>query len=604
LNDFFGYPNGIASWRPNFAFESATVTGKLAHGLSRDTHTGFGIPNYSAAVIPNGVRTCRVRGLGGLLRNAVFICATTSWNPRHAACAKIVDNPAIPADPIATNDLVRRLSSRYLFVLIAVASLIIVDQAIIQPLLIRLDRYAPAINLSGRQRMLSQKLSKSSLAIQQAPDERQIGAYREELGTTLEQWTAAHHTLQNGDPESGIPQITSPQIHKLWGELNPHFEAMALAASELSELQSNEKASTQSELIAVIFRHEAQFLGYMEQIVKAMESEAAREVSQLRGYALAISAGIVSLLLGLGWFVVRPATSTIRKQVDELEDKITERTAELQQAFLSLELEVSQRHEMEIKNQRLAAQLAHADRVETIGHLALGLAHEINHPLAAIANYAEASDVLLSRPRQDVDQTKLKSFLTHIRAASLRGGEIVRRIRNFVQPHLGTTVEVDIHDLLEEVIGLCKSEIDRAGVRLAINFSDRLPHVVGDPIQIQQVVINLIQNALQAMTGQPVGDRGLEIRTTQVDHMLQISALDGGPGFRSGEIDDIFEPFHTTKCDGLGIGLSICRSIIENHGGRIWAENLSVGGASVSFTLPIIPSHDSRLELQTHHLCR
>jgi two-component system sensor kinase FixL len=490
-----------------------------------------------------------------------------------------------------------------------VASLIIVDQAIIQPLLIRLDRYAPAINLSGRQRMLSQKLSKSSLAIQQAPDERQVGAYREELGTTLEQWTAAHHALQYGDPKSGIPQITSPQIKKLWAELNPHFEAMAAAGRELSESQSsenqsNEQASTQSELIAVVFRHEAQFLGNMEQIVKAMESEAAREVSQLRGYALAISAGIVSLLLGLGWFVVRPATFTIRKQVDELEYKITERTAELQQAFLSLELEVSQRHEMEIKNQRLAAQLAHADRVETIGHLALGLAHEINHPLAAIANYAEASDVLLSRPRQDVDQTKLKSFLTHIRAASLRGGEIVRRIRNFVQPHLGATVEVDIHDLLEEVIGLCKSEIDRAGVRLAINFSDRLPHVVGDPSQIQQVVINLIQNALQAVTGQPVGARGLEIRTTQVDDMLQISVLDGGPGFRSGEIDDIFEPFHTTKCDGLGIGLSICRSIIENHGGRIWAENLSVGGASVSFTLPATPSHDSCLELQTHHLCR
>jgi two-component system, LuxR family, sensor kinase FixL len=485
-----------------------------------------------------------------------------------------------------------------------VASLVIVDQAIIQPLLIRLNRYAPAINLSGRQRMLSQKLSKAALAIQQATDANQANTYRNELGQTLEQWVSAHSTLQHGDPRHGIPQITSPQIQLLWDKLNPHFESMASAASKLSESSAREQPALPDEHVAQIFRHEAQFLGLMEQIVKAMESAAAREVIRLRGYAMAISVCIVSLLLGLGWFVVRPATTTIRRQVDELEDKITERTAELQQAFQSLELEISQRHEIELKNKRLAAQLAHADRVETIGHLAVGLAHELNHPLAAIANYAEASDVLLSHPTQELDRTKLASFLNRIRSASLRGGQIIRRIRNFVKPNMGNTTELDIYELLTEVIDLCKPEIDQARVTLITSFTADLPRAECDPIQIQQVVVNLIQNALQAMTNQETESRSVEIRTTDLAEMTQISILDRGPGFHADEIDDVFEPFLTTKSDGLGIGLSICRSIIENHGGRIWAENLPGGGASVSFTLPAIPAHDSRLELQAHHLCR
>jgi two-component system sensor kinase FixL len=514
---------------------------------------------------------------------------------------KIVATPPNPSDSITANDLVRRLSSRYLFVLIAVASLIVVDQAIIQPLLIRLDRYAPAINLSGRQRMLSQKLSKAALAIQQAPDINQAIAYRKELNTTLEQWTSAHEVLQNGDQQLGIPQITSPHIELLWDELNPHFMAMSYAAREISE---TEQVTEIDESVAIIFQHEAVFLELMEQIVNGMESEAAQEVSRLRSYALAISAAIVSLLLGLGWFVVKPATTTIRKQVDGLEDKIFERTAELQQAFQSLELEVAQRHEMEFRNKRLAAQLAHADRVETIGHLAVGLAHELNHPLGAITNYAEASDVLLNHSSQDLDRPKLASFLNRIRDASLRAGQIIRRIRNFVQPNMGDASEVEIHDLLREVLGLCKPELDHAGVKLSTSFTDELPRTLGDPIQIQQVVVNLIQNALQAMAVQNVETPSLEIHTTQIADMLQISVLDRGPGFRTDEIDDIFEPFNTTKPDGLGIGLSICRSIIENHGGRIWAENLPDGGASVSFTLPAISVYDSRLELQTHHLCR
>lgn len=449
--------------------------------------------------------------------------------------------------------------------------------------------------------MLSQKLSKAALAIQQAPYENQATAYRQELSTTLDQWISAHKVLQNGDLQRGIPQITSPQIALLWDKLNPHFMAMSSAASEINKTQ---QASQINEGVEIIFQHEAAFLGLMEQIVKGMESEAAREVTRLRGYALAISAAIVSLLLGLGWFVVKPATTTIRKQVDELEDKIVDRTKELQEAFQSLEQGVAQRREMEFRNKRLAAQLAHADRVETIGHLAVGLAHELNHPLGAITNYAEASDVLLNHTSQDLDRTKLTCFLNRIRDASLRAGQIIRRIRNFVQPNMGDASKVDIHDLLSEVLGLCRPELDHAGVKLTTSFADDLPKTNGDPIQIQQVVVNLIQNALQAMADQNIESPSLEIHTALIADELQTSVLDRGPGFRTDEIDDIFEPFNTTKPDGLGIGLSICRSIIENHSGRIWAENLPDGGASVSFTLPAIPVYDSRHESQTHHLCR
>ncbi|MDZ4659707.1 MAG: ATP-binding protein [Bythopirellula sp.] len=501
----------------------------------------------------------------------------------------------------AADGLIRRLGARYLFVLITVALLIVVDQAILQPLLIRLDRYAPAINLSGRQRMLSQKLTKAALALERHSSEKKRAESRNELQETLAQWTSAHTALREGDEQRGIYQIQSAKINEQWKLLEPHYVAMSAAAQELID---ERPSSNKDSAVEIMVTHEGGFLAAMDRIVKLMEGEAAREVQQLRALALAIAAMIVTLLIGLGWFVIRPATRTIRRQVDQLESRVAERTAELATTLHSLQHEIDEREKVEAKNQRLATQLAHADRVESIGHLAVGLAHELNHPLGAIANYAEACDVILGRVERETDHTKLWSFVVQIRQAALRAGQIVRRMRNFVQPNAAATTDVDLRGLIDEIIALCRPEIERSQTTLSTELEPRKTIVSVDAIQIQQVLVNLVQNALQSMLGVPAAQRRLLIRTMVVADLVQIDVVDSGPGFQSLDPDIIFEPFHTTKTDGLGMGLSICRSIVENHRGTIWAKSSAQQGAIVSFTLPLASVHAASFAQQSDSVCR
>ncbi len=511
-------------------------------------------------------------------------------------------NPRIPHNRAASaiDGLIRRLGARYLFVLVAVAALVMVDQAIVQPLLIRLDRYAPAINLAGRQRMLSQKLTKAALASDRSSSPESLAAARTELGETLVQWTTAHDVLRIGDANSGVERLQSAAIDEQWKLLNPHFDAMSAAAKQMISHQAeNELSLAGNAKVETIVAHESRYLAAMDQIVKLMEQEAAREVQQLRMLALAIAAMIVALLVALGWFVVRPATRTIRRQVDQLESRVVERTAELATTLTSLQHEIAEREKVEANNQRLATQLAHADRVESLGHLAIGLAHELNHPLGAIANYAEACDVILGRADQVPDHTKLWSFIVQIRQASLRAGQIVRRMRNFVQPNASAVAEIDLRTLIDEITALCRPEIDRQQVSLIAEPNPRKTVVLVDAIQIQQVLVNLVQNALQSMRETPADQRRLLIRTNVVADLVQIDMADSGPGFQAADPDIIFEPFHTSKPDGLGMGLSICRSIVENHHGTIWAKNLTPEGAVVSFTLPLASPHAARLALQS-----
>lgn len=494
--------------------------------------------------------------------------------------------------------MIGRLGARYLFVLLAVACLIVVDQAVIQPLLVRLDRFAPVINLSGRQRMLSQKLTKSALTLERAATESGREASRRELESTLNQWTHSHVALQNGAPHQGIQQILSPQILAQWEEIGPHFEAMSAAAAQLIDSQS----VVDPVAVEAIVRHESQFLMIMDHTVKLMESEAAREVRQLRALALGIAATIVALILGLGWFVVRPATRTIGAQVDELESRVEERTAELATALSELQNEVSEREKVESKNQQLAAQLAHADRVESIGHLAVGLAHELNHPLGTIANYAEACDVMLNRD-EDLHRSKLSSFITQIRDASLRAGKIVRRMRNFVQPNASETRETNVRSLIDEIVALCRPEIEQYQVVVTTELDSDPLWINVDPIQIQQVLVNLVQNAIQAMITTSADKRGITITVAVVADEIRIEVADTGPGFNADDAEHFFAPFTSTKSDGIGVGLSICRSIIENHHGTIWAESGPNGGAVVSFMLPLSPPYVAHRSSQTYSIC-
>ena len=499
-------------------------------------------------------------------------------------------------DALSTNSVVRQLAGRYLFVLIAVAALVVVDQAVVQPLLVQLNAFAPAINVAGRQRMLSQKLTKASLEFDVARDEATRTLRRDELRSSLQQWTAEHTALLDGDRRLGIQPIRSPELTRQWKQLEPNFRAMVAAASDLLRPDAMVSRS-----VAAIVEHEAKFLPTMDRIVKLMEDEAARAVARLRMFALAISATVILLLLGLGWFVIRPATRTIRGQVDELESRVALRTRELSSALASLQHEIHERQLAENRNQRLAAQLTHAERVATMGHLTAGLAHELNQPLAAIANYTDACEVILEeRPASDM---RIGQWVHQAKRAALRAGQIVRRMRNFVQPNAAAVADVDVNALVAEVVELCRTEATHAGVEVRLELSAVSDQVCVDAIQIQQVLVNLVQNSIQAMRETNDEPRELVLQTSTDGSSVRVDVLDSGPGFASTDPDAAFAAFHTTKADGLGIGLAICRSIVELHRGTIWAESRPGGGAQVSFSLPLAATYAERDRSHSDCVC-
>jgi C4-dicarboxylate-specific signal transduction histidine kinase len=493
-----------------------------------------------------------------------------------------------------------------------------------------MNAYAPAINLAGRQRMLSQKLTKSALKWQAAENDQLRARCGEELRGTLEQWVAAHLALQNGDHKLGIEKLKAsnkmdgdcpnfaqsaeqngtvpfspailldalhvPGVNRAWNTLQPHFEAMSAAASAILKPAPLEPSNADSSAnlnaastraIASIVENEADYLTTMDSIVKILEEEAGHQIVLLRMFGVCIASGVIALLVGLGWFVVRPATGAIRGQVDELELRVDERTRELAEANQSLEQEMLERSKADARMQLLANQLAHAARVSTMGHLTAGLAHELNQPLAAIVNYAETCDLLLSPEHRD-ERGNLARHIVQIKQASTRAGQIVRRMRDFVRPNSAAMLEVDLNELVHEVAELCRSEANRAEVQLLLDLSASQPRACVDPIQIQQVLVNLVQNALQAMQNASSGERLLVIRITAGNELARIEVTDSGPGLDTVDDMAIFTPFYTTKPDGLGIGLAICRSIVERHQGRIYAQNAPRGGATIGFTLPLV----------------
>jgi two-component system sensor kinase FixL len=499
--------------------------------------------------------------------------------------------------------LIRRLSGRYFLVLLAVAALVVTDQAIVQPLLVHMNSYAPAINLAGRQRMLSQRLTKAALALEVSGDEAARERYREELRTALAQWSSAHAALRHGDDQLGLPRLDSPQFNQAWAELEPDYQAMHSAGQRLAGERADSTPAETTSTVSIIANHEAAYLPVMERIVTLLEHDADRQVARLRIVALSIAVTIVTLLLGLGWYVVRPATAVIRGQVDRLESQVASRTRQLALANDSLRHEMSERQVAESKNRALAAQLAHAARISTMGQFTAALAHEINQPLAAVANDAATCELELARSAS-VPRQSILAHVVHIREAALRAGQIVRRIRNFVRPTLESpVVQSDLNALVQEVVELVRFEAQQDDVEVALELTPEKATVLADPIQIQQVLVNLLQNAFQALRSCPRGPRRVYIRTSVADGTILVRVHDSGPGL-SLDPDLLFTPFTSTKPEGLGIGLSICRSIIAAHGGQIWVDRAISPGTTICFSLPLIPEQNVGSAPQLDSVCR
>lgn len=256
------------------------------------------------------------------------------------------------------------------------------------------------------------------------------------------------------------------------------------------------------------------------------------------------------------------------------------------QGFVLVIADVTARRQAEQRNRELAEQLAHADRLKSMGELAAGLAHEINQPLGAIANYAEGC--LATLAAEDGQNSTLQEPLQRILRAAIRGGEIIRRARSFSQLRPHEVALTQVNDLVVDVEQLCATEARRRSIDVRVELDPALPTVRVDAIQIQQVLANLIQNAFAALDSTPEYRRRLVLQTrTLADGDIEFTVSDNGCGIAADQLEKVFEPFFTTRKEGTGMGLAIVRGIIEAHGGTVTAATNSDGGTIFRCFLPL-----------------
>jgi len=229
------------------------------------------------------------------------------------------------------------------------------------------------------------------------------------------------------------------------------------------------------------------------------------------------------------------------------------------------------------------AEVAHAARLNTLGGMAAGLAHELNQPLAAVVSYARGCVRRIEAG--DLPKEALLEILEEISAQALRAGEILRRIRDFLRGE-SRRESVDLNDVVRRALRFADAEARRADIRLELELSSQALPTEVDPIQIEQVVLNLVQNGFEVMASNNGDERVLGIRTRRVgDDTVEVAVSDTGAGVSSDAATRLFDPFFSTKPDGLGLGLSISRSIVEAHGGRLWALPNPPRGTVFRFTL-------------------
>ena len=262
-------------------------------------------------------------------------------------------------------------------------------------------------------------------------------------------------------------------------------------------------------------------------------------------------------------------------------------TSESRYALLVYE-EITSRKKLEEDDRRLRADLAHAARLSTAGELASGLAHELNQPLSAISHNCDAIKSMLQGETAGTYDAapELVQTVNDIAGQTQRAGDIIRSMRQMVRKDTASHTETDLNLLVRETLRLTRPETREHNVKVLLALDANLPLLNLNPVQIQQVLVNLERNSVEAMVNANVDDKVLEISTRLQDsQLIEVAVTDLGPGFDAQVIDQLFTPFVSTKAEGMGLGLSISRSIVESHGGRLWVDRQS-GRTSVRFTLP------------------
>jgi C4-dicarboxylate-specific signal transduction histidine kinase len=239
-----------------------------------------------------------------------------------------------------------------------------------------------------------------------------------------------------------------------------------------------------------------------------------------------------------------------------------------------------------IERQKAQTELAHVNRVATVGQLTASIAHEVSQPIAAAVINAQAALRFLGTQPPALDDAR--EAVIRIAGDGQRAGDILSRIRVLFKNGPPRKEQFDLNEAIQDVIAVIRSEVLRHGVSLQTQLASDLPPIAGERIQLQQVMLNLTLNAVEAMAGLDEGIRELHI-TTEMEAaggVVLVAVLDSGPGLDPTNVEHVFDPFYTTKPDGMGMGLSICRSIIAAHGGRMWATARQPRGALFQFTIP------------------
>lgn len=275
---------------------------------------------------------------------------------------------------------------------------------------------------------------------------------------------------------------------------------------------------------------------------------------------------------------------TIRPSEGDLE--IVVKAAYL--AAIAMERDLNQKalRSSEERLARQSAELFHASRISSLGLMAAAISHEINQPLVAISNYSAACSRLLDNGEPD-GQDRLADCFERMNASALQAGQIVRRLRSFVRKEDLRQAKHDFHKIVLDAVELMAAEMRNREIVVHTKLASQPALVMADEVQLQQVIVNLLTNAADAMAGQSISSRHVTIDSFVESQTIKCRITDSGPGFKSEVMDRIFEPFMTTKPQGSGIGLSICRNIVQDHGGTIEINNCSCGGATVVIRLPL-----------------
>ena len=262
-----------------------------------------------------------------------------------------------------------------------------------------------------------------------------------------------------------------------------------------------------------------------------------------------------------------------------------------EQCFIVNVRDVTERKQAEVAAEEQRRELAHLSRVASLGELSGALAHELNQPLAAILANTRAAQRMMSRNAPDL--VEIRAILEDIVVDDRRAGQVIGRLRALLKKGETRTTEVNLNELIEEVRALLHTELIRRRVATDIRLAPVMPVVLGDRVELQQVILNLISNACDAIAGRPADRRLVTISTSMTpDGWVEVSVQDRGIGIPPERLDQVFDAFFTTKASGLGLGLAICRSIVNAHGGRLWAVNNPFGGAT--FHLALDPAGRSK----------